>query len=403
MKEEKRDFYLKSIIVSGIIALVYFFNFFHQARYGGIECDTWYHLRYVRSLIEADDLPKSQQGYPMFFYLVALGVKILGNYSISAFLFILVWSFATNLIQIMILKSFLKDFSERYVIMAGSALSFLWPISYKAVEAFFTDDILYYYWNNMLHVYLRSGATAPYQNLTYLCSKPFALLALYYFIKIFEVEKKELLKSLILFGTMLFLSVLAKPNFYQCFAPAGVIVTIFFFFKNGKSVFLKCLKVAIAYLPATFWVLYSMTMKVQPVGISPFEGINYFDDGLSIPIVLIRAIVFALFTLVCAIYYKYCDRLTLVAILTYVFGTLEWLMLIFPLEKGALDMLWGYDVAMYILFFATIVIAARLYELKKNKCIYVIGNIILSAHAIVGILVFILTWITHWQSYLSLG
>ena len=396
----KKSFYLRVIVMSSIVSLVYLFNFFHQARYGGIECDTWYHLRYVRSLIEANDLPKSQQGYPMFFYLIALGVKITGNYSISAFIFIMVWSFMTNVIQIMVLKSFLEDFSERYIILTGSALSFLWPISYKVFRPLFTDSS---YWNNMLGVYLRSGATAPYQNLTYLCSKPFAILSVYFFIRIFESKEKEVRKPLVWFGITLFLSVLAKPNFYQCFAPAGVIVTIIFFLKNGKKEFFRCLKVAIAYLPATFWVLYSMTMKVQPVGISPFEGINYFDDGLSIPIVLIRAIVFALFTLVCAIYYKYYDRLTLVAILTYVFGTLEWLMLIFPLEKGALDMLWGYDVAMYILFFATIVIAARLYELKKNKCIYVIGNIILSAHAIVGILVFILTWITHWQSYLSLG
>lgn len=403
MKVKNKSFNLKAIILSGAVALLYFFNFFHQARYGGIECDTWYHLSYVRELIETGVLPKSQQGYPLFFYVIALGVYIFKNYSISAFLFILIWAFGTNLIQIKFLKHFLPEFSERYILLAGSILSFIWPISSKAFSAFFSGNLFYEYWNGMLHVYLRSGTTAPYQSLTYLCSKPFAILSVYFFVRIFEEsDVKKINKMIALFSAVFFLSAYSKPNFYQCFAPAGVIMTIVYFFTTQRKELKRCVEIAVAYLPATIWVLYSMSMKVQPIAFSPFEGINFFDDGTSIPVVLARAVVYVIFTLICLAVYRVKDKLMVLMLLTYLFGTLEWLMLIFPLEKGALDMMWGYDVSMYLLFAAAIISAAKLYDRFRCKLVYVIGNTILALHGIIGVLVFIFTWFGRWRDYLGI-
>lgn len=400
---KKKSFNARAILWSLIVMILYMFNFYHQVRSGGIECDSWYHLQYTQILLNEGHLPVQQQSYPLFFYFIAAGTLVLRKMSYAAFLFILLWSFLTNLIQIKFIKHFLNDFSDTYALLAGSALSFIWPISTTVIKAFISDNMEDNMFYGLLQVYLRSGATAPYHNLTYLCSKPFALLSVFFFIRIFEEKDKEkIIKNIVWFGCSLLLSVLGKPNFYQCFAPAGVIMTIAYFFKTHRKELKRCVMVAIAYLPATIWMIYSMTMKVQPIAFSPFEGINIFDDGTNVFVVIVRAVAYALFVIACAVYYKQKDTLTVLAFITYAFGLLEWLMLIFPLEKGALDMIWGYDVSMYLLFAATIILSAKIYKEFHNKIVYLIGNAMLFTHALVGVLMFIITWSSRWGEYIKI-
>ena len=389
-----------ALLASITVALIYFYDFFQQARYGTkLQADTYYHIQYVRTLYYDGQLPKGQRGYPLFFYIIYWLFLLLKNYTYATMLFCVVWAGATNLLQIYFIKRFVSEASDRYVVLAGSALSFVWPITTNALSIVSGYSA---YWKAMLKTYLMSGATAPYQSLTYLCSKPFAILSLLFFWNIFEAkDNSQKWKNAIIFGVSLLLSVLAKPNFYQAFAPAGVIVTLIYLKRHGWGEFKRCCIVALAYIPATVWVLYAMTLSIQPIGISPFEGVFYFYQDTPLLVILIRAILYVLVVAICNVIYKNRDDLLKVGFLIYCFGTLEWLMLIFPLEKGALDMMWGYNVGMYLLFLTAVVSAYRLYLKNKNKIIFASMNILLGVHAIIGVLVFILIWWGRWIEFFS--
>ena len=385
---------LFSIIVSGI----YLFNFFHQVRSGSGETDSYYHLSYVQVLFNDGFLPKSQQSYPLFFYVIAFFVIVFRNYTVAALLFVLIWAFISNLLQIKIIQDLLDDCNNDYAIWMGSALSFVWPISIHALD-FLKGETSY--WNSMLHVYLTSGATAPYHNLTYLCVKPFALLSIYTFLRILRTDDdKEQRKYAIGLALAMLLSVLAKPCFYQCFAPAGTIFVIVYFINRQFKELKKCLMMAGAFVPATLWVLFSMTMKVQPIAFSPFEGIMMNNnDGTSVIVILGRAIAYVLFVTVCMIVNKHKESNMILGFLIYLFGVAEWTMLIFPLEKGALDMMWGYNMSVYLLFLFAIVSAIKFYNARRNKILFWVGNGIFGLHALLGLIIFTNTWFDSYYKY----
>ncbi|SDA69946.1 hypothetical protein SAMN02910275_02244 [Butyrivibrio sp. INlla18] len=406
MQKVEKRFWMFAAILSLFVAIIYIFNFFQQARYGStMQADTYWHIEYVKSLYYDGHLPKGQQGYPLFFYIILGLFLIFRHHTVAVLIFCAVWASVTNLLQIYFIKSLVKDVSNRYALLAGTALSFIWPMT-SNVLSIFKLRILSgenVFWKSMIGVYLSSGATAPYQSMTYLCSKPFALLSVLFFYRVFTSKfDKECIKNIVWFSICLFLSVISKPNFYQAFAPAGVIAAIYFFFKKNCKELKRCILVAVAYLPATLWVLYSMTTKIQPIALSPFEGIQYFDKETNILVILGRAIIFILFVGAYMIIKKYRSAIFELAALTYVFGTLEWILLIFPLEKGALDMMWGYNVAMYIFFAAAIVALYEMYLLYKNKIIYVVANVLLGIHAITGVLMFLFTCIIDWAYYLGI-
>ena len=188
-------------------------------------------------------------------------------------------------------------------------------------------------------------------------------------------------------------------------APAGVIFTIAFFFsrlKKGDNELVRCLKVAVSYVPATVWMLWSMTINIQPVALSPLEGVYFNGSQTNILIILGRAILYILFILICLIVYRQYDSLFLVTGLTYLFGAAEWLLFIFPNEKGALDMMWGYNMSMYVFFIGAVIAAGRLYKEKGNKKVFVAGNVLYALHALSGLLMFTVTWIRHYLDYLGL-
>ncbi|SHN65904.1 hypothetical protein SAMN02745247_03041 [Butyrivibrio hungatei DSM 14810] len=388
----------KAIILSLIVTGVYLFNFFHQVRYGSGETDSYYHLSYVRSFFYDGYLPKSQQSYPLFFYVIALFVVIFRNYTVAALLFIMIWAFATNILQIKLIDKLLDEKNSNYSVLLGSGLSFIWPISFHAFD-FLKGETTY--WSSMLHVYLTSGSTAPYHNLTYLCAKPFAILTIYAFLTLLQSDKKaEQVKMAIILAVSMLLSVLAKPCFYQCFAPAGALFVIVYFLLGHFDELKKCITIAISFVPATIWVLYSMTMKVQPIAFSPFEGMMFYNaDGTNGLIILSRAIFYVLFVVVCMFVYRQNNNNMILGGLIYLFGVAEWILFIFPLEKGALDMMWGYNMSMYLLFLFAIVTAKRIYNVKHNKVVFYFGNLIFAFHTTLGLLMFINTWIKAYYQY----
>ena len=381
---KKNAFAIKTFIISLIVVLIYVYNFypFITADSG----DTFDHLNNVRRLLDEGHLPLARRSYPLFFYTIAVLVKVFKNYTLATVVYVIIFAFCSNVLQIYGIKR-IFDTSEWYAALTGSALSFIWPVTLKI---FGTDGSIS---GTMLGIYLTSGATAPYHNLTYLCAKPFAIASLILFVLILKSYKKAEIKLAVLLAICMLLSVLAKPCFYQCFAPAGTIYTIGYFFNKKCKELLRCIMIALAFIPATAWVVYSMTYSVTPLGISPFESVMlYNNDGASILVIIARAVIYALFVFVAVLVIGSQDRgkqmsMYVLGALTFVFGLLEWIVLIFPEQKWTLDTLWGYNIAMYVLFFISAGVAYVF--VNKNRIVYWIGNVLLGIHAVFGLLVFL--------------
>lgn len=381
---KKNAFLIKALVFSLIVVSIYVYNFYPYiiADSG----DTFDHLNNVRRLLDEGQLPIARKSYPLFFYIIAVLVKIFNNYTLATVVYVLVFSFCSNFLQVYGLKK-IFDVSEWYSVLAGSALSFIWPITLKV---FATEGSLT---STMLGIYLTSGATAPYHNLTYLCSKPFAIASIILFCNILKSNKKVEMKQTLLLAACMLLSVLAKPCFYQCFAPAGTVYTVCYFFQKKCKELLRCITIAVAFIPATVWVLYTMTYSVTPLGISPFESVMlYNNDGTSVLVIILRAVVYAIFVLAAILVFGGQDCIMLlndyaIGALTFVFGLIEWIILIFPTQKWTLDTLWGYNIAMYVFFFISSGVAYSF--VKNNKIVYWISNTLLGIHSLFGVLVFI--------------
>lgn len=381
---KKNSFAIKALIISVVVTLIYVYNFYPYIT--ADSGDTFDHLNNVRRLLDEGHLPLSRRAYPLFFYTIAALVKVFNDFTLATVVYVILFALCSNVLQIYGIKRIFGT-SDWYACLAGSALSFIWPITLKvfASDGGFTST--------MLGIYLTSGATAPYHNLTYLCAKPFAMASLILFVLILKSDKKLEIKMAILLAFSMLLSVLAKPCFYQCFAPAGTIFTIGFFFNKKCKELIRCITIALAFIPATVWVVYSMSYNVTPLGFSPFESVMLYNtDGTSIPVIIIRAVIYAIFVLVAVLAVGGENRgkqlgIYALGALTFVFGLLEWIILIFPDQKWTLDTLWGYNIAMYVLFFISAGVAYSLVD--KNKIVYWISNVLLCAHTVFGLLMFL--------------
>lgn len=378
---KKHYFSLLVIIFSVSAAAIYAIDFYPYIT--ADSGDTFDHLNNVRRLLEEGRIPIARRSYPLFFYVIAGLVLIFKNYTVATLVYTCIFSFVANALQIIGIKKIYKT-SDWYAALAGTSLSFIWPISFKVFNS--ESSVT----STMLGVYLTSGSTAPYHNLTYLCAKPFAVLSIILFILILKSDKKYDIRLAVLLGLSMLLSVLAKPCFYQCFAPAGTIYTIGYFFSKKCKELVRCITIALAFIPGTIWVLLSMKYNVSPLAFSPFESVMlYNSNGDNVAVIILRAIVYSIFVLMALLILEEKKYLTYYSFgaLIYACGLLEWLLLIFYEYKWTLDTMWGYNMSMYILFMVSAGVA---YCFKnRNKVVYFIGNVLLAVHSLIGVLVFL--------------
>ena len=402
MNSENKKKWNKAILLSLIVSFIYIFNFFHQVRYGASGGDTYDHLNNVRFLFEKGRLPSCRQPYPMFFYVIAFFVKVFNNYTVAALLFTFIWSFSSNFIQIWIIGKLTKNEFDRYALWTGSALSFIWPISFHVFDGIRGIST---YNKAMIGLELTSGTPSPYHNLTYLCAKPFALITLYaFFIVVFSDIDKEKNRALMAFVLSLsfFLSVLAKPCFYQSFAPAGTIFCIILFIMERKKYFARCCLVAVSFIPATVWVIRAMTAGTGHMEFSPFESVMLYNSyNTNVVVIMTRAIVYALFVSIILALHKKWDKCISLGIVIYAVGAFEWLFLIIPENKTTLDTMWGYNIAIYVLFIMAVVSLRRMGDEIHNSWTFIAGNVLLGMHSLAGLVLFTWTWIPAYIDYIT--
>lgn len=403
---KNRKLYIYTTAFSLIVALIYVYDFFFMVGEHGVSgSDVKTQIGYVEFWMSEGHLPDMCQAYPLYYVIIRVLFMILHRWTPVILIFTFVWSFAANAVQILIMDRWTGSKGSFFPVLTGSALSFIWPISFQ--YSFFGGTT---FWEMPLEsVFLTSGTTSPNHSLTFLCVKPFALIVVWLFTRILypedETGKTWHNSDHFLLAIMLFLSALAKPNFYQVFAPAGTLFTIIYFFRKGKGSFLKCLKIAAAFVPATVWVLYSMKYKLRTYALSPLEGISLFGDGTPLFIVLTRAVVFCIFVTILGIYFKTGREYLLMGWLTYVIGTGLFLLLIEPEDVLTLSMSWGYFTGQYILFAMSVVVFGLILDRLKGtaarKPVFIAGTTLLCLHTLLGIAVFITTWWPWWRDYLA--
>lgn len=378
--------------ISAAVALIYaYVCYFMTAPDGPVFSDVHTQIRYMETWYDTGALPDMCQAYPLFYYIVRFLYFVMHDWVAVMMSFCLVWACLTNLVQILCIRMLCGPGSWKYAVITGSALSFVWPISlqYSFLRGSSYGEMI------LERVLLTSGSANPTQSLTYLLAKPFALVALCAFVYILDASlKKRVSVAVLIFAVSLFLSVIAKPCFYQTFAPAGVIVTIgWFLSRRDRDSFIRALTIAGGYLPATAWVLYAMSYKLSPYELSPFEGIRMFGEGTPIPVALIRAVVFCLVVCVCMIAFRKIDQGLFTGVLTWLFGAAEFLLFIEVEHPEWLSMGWGLYISIYV-FFATSIIA--LYRMKASmRIMYPVCNVLLAIHTAFGLAVFIIN-VTPW-------
>ncbi len=357
MDKTRSKYIYISLILSAVVAALYAYNCYFMVRPdGAIYSDVKVHIMYMQQWYDTGSLPDMCQAYPLYYWILRIIYHFIRDWNTVMMIVCIVLVFSINMLQIIFIRLLCGEGADRYAVATGTALSMVWPVStyyYSFLGGPEVDGML------IERILLTSGSPNPIQSLTYMTMKPFALIALYAFISLMKSDDdRHIIRYAVIYAVGLFLSVVAKPCFYQAFAPAGVIYTIvYFLMRRTRAVFRKCLIMAAAYVPATLWVLYAMRFKLAPYVLSPLEGISINGDGTPVPVVLLRAVIYCVYAIVCVIIFgwKHRDvnsgcRLILLGILTYIFGTAEFLLLIETQNKEHLSMGWGYYTVLYVLY-----------------------------------------------------
>ena len=263
------------------------------------------------------------------------------------------------------------------------ALCFIWPVDLnlsilRGVETPWT-------------LYLRTFSTAPTHNLTFLAPKGLSLLIVMLFCD--SLKKINYEKKLLLLSVALFITVLLKPCFYQHFVIAGTILVIFCFLKKiSLDSFEYSVLMALSFIPATAWVLFSgIGMDDIHFTIMPFASILIFNESIFQAIIsLISGIFFCIIVLIVSLIKKYRSLELRFAWLCFAISIVELVLLIEPNDFYSINMAWGYMSAMFILFCVSYVTMENMY-LKGyiGKKITFALRAVLLWHALVGVYAYI--------------
>lgn len=356
--------------------------------------DTIVHISFAKSLFSGN-APRGCYTYPLFYALVACLGELFKNYSLAAIVVIGLSAAATCYLQIRILRYFLKETCNNWLITVyGFALSFIWPWNFIGYD--------------VISLYLMSGSTAPVHNATYLFAKPFALVCffLYYLlidslpgqIPCSKATARKQNRILVVFSILFLLSVLAKPNFYQVFAPAGALIAVICWLYYGNRVFLFCCKLAMAFVPATVWVLLNMNATIT-LRYSPLEGYRIYNSA-PLSLAIVQSLVFVIFVAVSGLVFRKNDRMLFMGFTVWAFGALEFFLWVQNGEEASLNLAWGYICAQYLLFHIAVISFEKMKPLFKGN-LYYFGWVLLFGHFAMGLYAFASYSYAYWSLLLA--
>lgn len=378
---------LLAIVFSVLVALIYAWGCYPQTGIVDEYSDTKYHTLWAQNFFTHVDVPEKVYMYPISFVGINIFGHIFGNFYIGATVFVGLAAFIACLIQIVIVNELLKDtISYWRICVIGFTLSFVGPIDLTGSGI-------------STSTYLTSGSATPSHNFTYLTVKPFALLVVYLFLSTFKgaFEKnftltKKAKKEYIFIAALLFISVLAKPNFYQCFAPAGFIIAVWYFIQYKGRIFKFCFALGLSFIPATLYVIYGMTKKLAPMAIMPFASYKVVNGDFPMILGIIQATMFVILATVYLVTLRRPLNSLWTCWIILIISILEFILLAEPGELGSMNFMWGYNVAQYIAFVFSIC------QVENNKMLshlygkagYVICKVMFYLHGFAGLYLFVL-------------
>ena len=194
--------------------------------------------------------------YPIMFWTAALLNKIsMGRFSLQFAMAFTVTLF--NLITFIVTKAIISKQTGARVV--STICTVVLYFSSMIFNHRLTRFGIKYYFEGV-------GSQNPWHNATYVCARPFVLLAFVFGaytmlnyendFKVGMVFKWERYKYYILFAVILFLSTLAKPSYTLPHMTVVFVVAVFRFFKNRCKTFRQSIILATAYIPTICALIY---------------------------------------------------------------------------------------------------------------------------------------------------
>ncbi len=357
--KEQKAFQGNCLIVSLLLCLltagIYAWVVFPQTGMIDTYSDTSLHVLYAKQFFSGE-APAKCYMYPITFACISILGRFAGSYFAGATVFVGICAFLTCFLQICVVQKMVSTLSGYQAAIYGFCLGFMWPIDLSGLLN-----------RGVSNLYLKVGAASPVHNFTSLTVKPFAIVCFYLLVKIFDCARKEnyqLTKkdigSFFILGISLFFSVMAKPNFYQCFAPAGFLSALIYLYYLRKKIFMHCVALGLSFVPATCYVLYGMQHNLSPLRIMPLESYKLVNGDFPIFVGFVQAVLFIVLVTIYLLFFRR-KNMVWVCWCIVIVGFLEFVLLAEPADLGSMNMQWGFMVSLYLAYIFS------LCELENNK------------------------------------
>lgn len=269
---------------------------------------------------------------------------------------------------------------NRTAVVAACAMIFAGPLYCRMINP-------NYYWGQ--------DSVAIWHNPTYLAVEPLALLCFFLYYKMAEEEMTDW-RYFVLFGTMLLVSGLFKPSFYQMFIPALVIFCVANTLYTRWKQFRFSLYTAISVIPAGLFALLQMNIlseadaqisEANGIGVELFRVLGHFTPHPVLSTVLTLG--FPLIMIVICRKDLFRSKLLLLAVSAVLSGFLQYALLYKEVNTYAGDFGWGYSLSLVLLFTTSLILLnRRWHDRRQRRGSLYLALTVFGFHVLFGLLYF---------------
>lgn len=248
--------------------------------------------------------------------------------------------------------------------------------------------------------YVGPRTCSIWHNPTYLIVKPFAVLIFFLYYEIFkeyakagEASSKKINRQLFLVSVVLFISAIAKPNFYQIFLPGLVLYCLIELIRSRGRSFFFLVKIALSVVPVTITgliqiVALNTSSQESGIGIGFLRVWTHWTPHWFIALII--SVTFPIGVMLLLKKDVIRDKMVLLALSTFMSGMLQYMFLFIKKAPFAGDFGWGFNLAIFLFFIVSIIKFENM-ELPKGKrgsVLYNICKVVFALHFICGIIYF---------------
>ena len=267
-------------------------------------------------------------------------------------------------------------------------VSMLYPFSYLGHYNEIGPDFLYRYQG--------SFSPNPYHNATSLCSRPFALMAFYYFVEIvdkYEEKNKWFCKEYLLFGFFLFTATMTKPSFTLVMGLCALVLMLVNLVKSGFKTIKQFFQFGIYYIPTVIALLFQYRGAFaggdpgseSGVGFAFMKAWSVLTDNVFLSILFGMA--FPIVVVIFHVHKLKKEKFLFYSFVYYLFGLFT---LMFLYEKGwrciHVNFAWGYIIGMFLMYVASLYTLLKdTFEKETKYPFLIIQYAVFTLHIIFGI------------------